>query len=91
MSAVREHLPDVTVPTVPHGGYHLWLRLRDRIDEAQLVGEALRAGVAVMPGKVYFAADPPAPYVRLSYAAPANRDHIGEGVRRLSLALGRLG
>jgi DNA-binding transcriptional MocR family regulator len=90
MSAVREHLPDVVVPTAPHGGYHLWLRLPDRIDEARLVAEALRAGVAVMPGKVYFAADAPAPHVRLSYAAPAHRDQVGEGVRRLSLALGRL-
>jgi DNA-binding transcriptional MocR family regulator len=91
LSAVREHLPEVVVPTVPHGGYHLWLRLPDRIDEAQLVAEALRAGVTVMPGKVYFAADPPAPHLRLSYAAPAHRDQVGEGVRRLSLAYGHLG
>jgi DNA-binding transcriptional MocR family regulator len=90
LSAVREHLPEVVVPTVPQGGYHLWLRLPDRIDEARLVAEALRGGVAVMPGRVYFAADVPAPHVRLSYAAPAHRDQVGEGVHRLSLALARL-
>jgi DNA-binding transcriptional MocR family regulator len=91
VAAVREWLPEVTVATMPTGGYHLWLRLPDRIDETRLVGEALHAGVAAMPGKVYFAADPPAPHLRLSYAAAANREQIGEGVRRLSLALNRLG
>lgn len=90
LAAIREHLPDVLVPTVPHGGYHLWLRLPERVDEARLVAEALHAGVAVLPGRLYFAADPPASHVRLSYAAPAHRDQIGEGVRRLSAALGRL-
>ncbi|HEX4226865.1 MAG TPA: PLP-dependent aminotransferase family protein [Pseudonocardiaceae bacterium] len=91
VAAVREHLPEVAVVTVPHGGYHLWLRLPDRIDETRLVGEALHAGVAAMPGKVYFAADAPGSHLRLSYAAAANREQIAEGVRRLSVALGRLG
>jgi DNA-binding transcriptional MocR family regulator len=91
VAAVREHLPEVAVPTVPHGGYHLWLRLPDRIDETRLVGEALHAGVAAMPGRVYFAADAPGSHLRLSYAAAANREQIAEGVRRLSVALGRLG
>jgi DNA-binding transcriptional MocR family regulator len=91
VAAVREHLPEVTVLTVPDGGYHLWLRLPDRIDENRLVSEALHAGVAAMPGKVYFAADPPAPHLRLSYAAAPSREHIIEGVRRLAIAFGRLG
>jgi DNA-binding transcriptional MocR family regulator len=43
-----------------------------------------------MPGKVYFAADPPAPHLRLSYAAAPSREHIIEGVRRLATAFGRL-
>jgi DNA-binding transcriptional MocR family regulator len=91
MSAVRAHLPDVVVRTVPSGGYHLWLRLPEWVDDAQLVAEALRAGVAVMPGRVYFAADVPAPHVRLSYAAPAHRDQVADGVRRLAAALTRVG
>jgi DNA-binding transcriptional MocR family regulator len=90
VAAVREHLPEITVPTVPEGGYHLWLRLPDRIDENRLVSEALHAGVAAMPGKVYFAADPPAPHLRLSYAAAPSREHITEGVRRLAVAFDRL-
>ncbi|MFB9686794.1 PLP-dependent aminotransferase family protein [Amycolatopsis plumensis] len=91
VSAVRDQLPGVIVPVVPAGGYHLWLRLPDRIDESQLVAEALRAGVAVMPGKVYFATGPPAPHLRLSFAAPATRGQVSEGVHRLADALRRLG
>lgn len=91
VAAVREHLPEVAIATMPAGGYHLWLRLPERIDEGRLVAEALRAGVAAMPGKVYFAADPPAPNLRLSYAAAANREQLTEGVRRLAVALGRIG
>jgi DNA-binding transcriptional MocR family regulator len=90
VGAVREHLPEVAIYTVPDGGYHLWLRLPDRIDENRLVSEALHAGVAAMPGKVYFAADPPGPHLRLSYAAAPSREHITEGVRRLAVAFGRL-
>ena len=91
VGAVAAHLPEVAVPIVPYGGYHLWLRLPDRIDETRLASEALHAGVAVMPGKVYFAADPPAPHLRLSYAAATSPDQIVEGLRRLAAALRRVG
>ncbi|WP_435226931.1 PLP-dependent aminotransferase family protein [Streptomyces sp. Tue6028] len=85
-AALRLRLPELALPHVPSGGYHLWLRLPDGMDEATLVAAALRSGVAVTPGRPYFSAEPPAAHLRLSFAAVANAGEIAEGVRRLRAA-----
>ncbi|QKV91707.1 PLP-dependent aminotransferase family protein [Streptomyces sp. NA02950] len=86
VTAVRRELPDLALPHVPPGGYHLWLRLPRRTDEAALASAALRAGVAVAHGRPYFCAEPPAPHVRLSFASVAGAGELAEGVRRLRTA-----
>ncbi len=85
-AALRLRLPELALPHVPSGGYHLWLRLPDGMDEATLVAAALRSGVALTPGRPYFSAEPPAAHLRLSFAAVANAEEIAEGVRRLRAA-----
>ncbi|MFD9908315.1 PLP-dependent aminotransferase family protein [Streptomyces sp. NPDC059063] len=85
-AALRLHLPELALPHIPAGGYLLWLRLPDGMDELALAAAALRAGVAVAPGRPYFAAEPPAGHVRLSFAALAGTAEIAEGVRRLRTA-----
>ncbi|MFE7899061.1 PLP-dependent aminotransferase family protein [Streptomyces sp. NPDC057424] len=84
--ALARHLPEIALPHVPSGGYHLWPRLPDGADEAALVSAALRAGVAITPGRPYFSAEPPAGHIRLSFAAVAGTGEIAEGVRRLRTA-----
>lgn len=86
-SALLTDLPQLSLPHIPSGGYHLWLRLPDGTDDSALVAAALRAGVAITPGRPYFSAEPPAAHVRLSFAAVAGVGEIGEGVRRLRTAL----
>lgn len=85
-TALALHLPELLLPHVPSGGYHLWLRLPDGTEEPAFTAAALRAGVAVTPGRPYFSAEPPAPHVRLSFAAAAGTEEIAEGVRRLRSA-----
>ncbi|MEU3900370.1 PLP-dependent aminotransferase family protein [Streptomyces sp. NPDC045251] len=85
-SALRLHLPEISLTHIPSGGYHLWPRLPEGTDEAALTAAALRAGVAVTPGRPYFSAEPPAPHLRLSFAAVAGAGEIAEGVRRLRTA-----
>ncbi|MFE4996563.1 PLP-dependent aminotransferase family protein [Streptomyces mirabilis] len=85
-TALRLTLPELALPHVPSGGYHLWLRLPDGADESALVSAALREGVAVAPGRPYFSAEPPAGHVRLSFAAVGGAGEITEGVRRLRAA-----
>ncbi|MEV1022484.1 PLP-dependent aminotransferase family protein [Streptomyces sp. NPDC050264] len=89
-AALALRLPELSVPYIPVGGYHLWARLPDGTDERRLVAGALRAGVAVAPGRPYFAAEPPAPYLRLSFVAVAGTAEITEGVRRLRAACDEL-
>ncbi|WP_280912603.1 PLP-dependent aminotransferase family protein [Streptomyces sp. SAI-208] len=85
-TALRLTLPELALPHVPSGGYHLWLRLPDGTDETALTAAALRAGVAITPGRPYFSAEPPAGHLRLSFAAVAGPQEIHEGVRRLRTA-----
>ncbi|MFB6782788.1 PLP-dependent aminotransferase family protein [Streptomyces sp. NPDC056352] len=92
-TALRLELPGLSLPHIPAGGGSLWLRLPDAEagpDEAALVSAALRAGVAVAPGRPYYCAEPPAAQVRLSFAAVAGAGEIAEGVRRLRTACDRL-
>ncbi|MFF8600476.1 PLP-dependent aminotransferase family protein [Streptomyces sp. NPDC015232] len=86
-AALALHLPELTLPHVPSGGYHLWLRLPDTLPETALLPAAMRAGVAVAPGRPYFSAEPPAGHIRLSFAGVAGPTEIAEGVRRLRAAV----
>ncbi|MDF3299788.1 PLP-dependent aminotransferase family protein [Streptomyces tropicalis] len=85
-AALSRDLPELALPHVPSGGYHLWLRLPDGTDESALGAAALRAGVAVTPGRPYFSAEPPAAHLRLGFAAVGGTAEIAEGVRRLRAA-----
>ncbi|MFF8637730.1 PLP-dependent aminotransferase family protein [Streptomyces pilosus] len=85
-AALRLRLPRLVLPHIPSGGYHLWLRLPEGTAETALTAAALRAGVAVTPGRPYFAAEPTAGHLRVSFAAVAGAGEIAEGVRRLRTA-----
>ncbi|GAA2261303.1 PLP-dependent aminotransferase family protein [Streptomyces amakusaensis] len=89
-AALRRQLPELTLPHLPSGGHHLWLRLPDGADDTLLLAAALRAGVALAPGRPYFCAEPPAGRVRLSFAGVAGGQEIAEGVRRLRTAAGEV-
>ncbi|MEV2277200.1 PLP-dependent aminotransferase family protein [Nocardiopsis sp. NPDC049922] len=83
-AALLRELPGLEQPVSRRGGYHLWLPLPEGADERGVVAEALRSGVAVAPGHVYFPAEPPGPHLRLSFAATAGAHEIDEGVRLLA-------
>lgn len=84
--ALGLHLPELALPHIPFGGYHLWLRLPEGVTESALTVAALRSGVSLTPGRPYFSAEPPAAHIRLSFAAVAGTREIAEGVRRLRSA-----
>ncbi|MGW3247033.1 aminotransferase-like domain-containing protein [Streptomyces sp. NPDC001070] len=92
LAALHHELPDLAATVrVPSGGYQLWLRLPDGSDETVLAAASLRAGTAVAPGRPYFAAEAPAPYIRLSFADTTGTEEIAEGVRRLAAACAETG
>lgn len=85
LAALHRYMPSVAATVrAPAGGYHLWLRLPDGTDETALTAALLRADVAVSPGRPYFAAEAPDPYIRLSFADIAGTEEITEGIHRIA-------
>ena len=85
LAALRRHLPALVPATVPRGGLHLWSRLPAGVDDVALAAAAAAEGVVVFPGRPWYAGEPPAPHLRLTYAAAAP-DRMEEAVRRLARA-----
>jgi DNA-binding transcriptional MocR family regulator len=92
LAALHRDLPGLaTAVRPPTGGYHLWLSLPVGTNENDLAAASLRAGVAISPGRPYFAAEAPAPYVRLSFADNTGADEIAEGIHRIAAACAETG
>ncbi|WP_436530639.1 PLP-dependent aminotransferase family protein [Actinoplanes sp. HUAS TT8] len=85
LGALERHLPALVPAAIPRGGLHLWVRLADGVDDVALAANAAAQGVIVFPGRPWFAAEPPAAHLRLTYAA-APPDLMDEAVRRLARA-----
>jgi DNA-binding transcriptional MocR family regulator len=89
LAALRQHLPDFHCPDPPLGGLHLWVRLPDDLDDVDLATAAAAERVIVFPGRPWYAAEPSAPFLRLTYAA-ASPSVLDEGIRRLARAVAAL-
>jgi DNA-binding transcriptional MocR family regulator len=86
VAALALELPDLALAGVPRGGLHLWVRLPDGSDDEDLTQRAAAAGVVVSAGSRWYPGEPPAPHLRLTYAAePPER--LVEGVARLATVL----
>ncbi|AZM92966.1 PLP-dependent aminotransferase family protein [Streptomyces sp. W1SF4] len=81
--ALRRELPGAELTHLPTGGFQLWVRPGGDGDDAAFTAAALRAGVAVTPGRPYFCAEPPAAHVRLSFAGVSGPGELVEAVQRL--------
>jgi DNA-binding transcriptional MocR family regulator len=67
----------------PAGGGHVWVTLRQALDDAELYRESLAAGVTFVPGAAMLVERPRATHFRLSYAMP-DVEAVREGIRRLA-------
>lgn len=85
--AVRAELPHLAVERVPGGGLHLWLRLPDGLDDTEVASRCARRGLLVSPGTPYYAGEPPAPHLRLTYGGAEVAD-LQRGVTLLAEVLG---
>ncbi len=83
-SALARHMPLGVEWSHPGGGMFVWLTLPRGLDAAQLLTAALaEERVAFVPGAPFFAVEPDAATLRLSYSL-GGPDDIDEGVRRLA-------
>jgi DNA-binding transcriptional MocR family regulator len=76
-------LPDDCSWSAPTGGFFVWLRLPEGLDSKELLPSALRARVAYVPGRAFYADGSGEREMRLSFCFPTS-DSIREGVRRLA-------
>jgi DNA-binding transcriptional MocR family regulator len=86
VAAIREHLPDVRLALVPKGGFVLWLRLPDGVDDVSFARACAARSVQVNPGRAWFPAEPERGFFRLSYAA-VGAEGIRVGIARMGEAL----
>ncbi|WP_289139742.1 PLP-dependent aminotransferase family protein [uncultured Brevibacillus sp.] len=70
----------------PRGGMFLWVTLPEHIDSEKLLAASVKEGVAFVPGKPFYAAEPQANTMRLNYTL-LDRDDTQLAISRLSAAL----
>jgi 2-aminoadipate transaminase len=88
LEALEREFPPGTTWTRPEGGLFVWVGVREGVDTARLLPEALREGVAFVPGAPFFARAPERNYLRLNFSNRP-RELIADGMKRLANAVAR--
>ncbi|MGC5328804.1 PLP-dependent aminotransferase family protein [Brevibacillus sp. SYSU BS000544] len=86
VSALQEHLSEHVTFEVPKGGIHLWCKLLTKVNEFQLMEEALHEGVLFVPGSLLSLQSG---FIRLTYGRTETHQ-IQEGIIKLKKALLRV-
>jgi 2-aminoadipate transaminase len=96
--ALRRHLPEGVTWIRPQGGYFVWIHTPG-VNTAHLLADALRAGVAYVPGRYFYqesgsvhedaASLPGDDWLRLSFSH-LSRDELELGVSRLGALLSKM-
>ena len=88
LESIRKYFPATVKYTIPEGGLFTWVELKDGIDAARLLDEALQEKVAFVPGAPFFPNTHHRNFLRLNYSN-MQEERIVEGIRRLGLVLQR--
>ena len=85
-AALERHMPAGCRWNVPSGGMFFWVELPEGLDAMQLLPHAVERGMAFVPGAAFYAAQPKANTLRLSFVTvPPER--IETGIALLARAL----
>jgi 2-aminoadipate transaminase len=84
--ALERHLGPIAGYVEPLGGGHLWVGLDLDVDERELADEAVRQGVAYVPGGALRVDEHPELHARLSFGY-LEPEQIDEGIRRFGAAI----
>lgn len=79
-------LPEGSTWSKPDGGMFVWVQLPEGYDTAALLEDALRAGVAFVPGYPFYVGKPDPTTMRLSFVTH-RPDEIVVGLQRLAEAI----
>ncbi len=89
LAALVEIAPASLEWTEPQGGFNLWCRLPSGLKARQLMAEAARPRVALVPGEVFYPDGGGQEEMRLNFSCPPVAQ-IEEGIQRLGVALAAL-
>lgn len=83
LKCIDKYLPAGIKHTCPHGGFFIWLELKEGLNAKELLVEAAqRKKVAFVPGGSFFTEGGHGNFIRLSFSFVDN-DQIVEGMKRL--------
>lgn len=85
-SGLQAALGEQLTFSTPQGGMFLWGRFASGVDAAEVLKAAIEQGVMFVPGAAFYSDKADRSTVRLSFAMPSV-EQIGEGVKRLALAV----
>ena len=85
VGALTEYAPSIVFEP-PQGGVVAWAQLPSGTDEMRFVDACRARGVRVGAGRPFWLAEPPSPFVRLSFAG-ANAHTLTSASRRIGAAL----
>lgn len=78
LDALERHFPAEAQWTRPEGGMFIWVTLPKGVDTTRLLARAIEQNVAFVPGAPFFANDPQANTLRLSFVTvPAEKIEAG--------------
>jgi 2-aminoadipate transaminase len=82
LDALSRHFPADVTWNRPEGGMFIWVKLPAQVDSMALLQKAIAANVAFVPGAPFFANEPQANTLRLSFVTVPH-EKIAEGIARL--------
>jgi 2-aminoadipate transaminase len=83
VSRMKQNFPKGTTWTEPEGGLFLWVKVPESISTSALLPEAIKAGIAYVPGKFFFSEKADDSTMRLNFCN-ATSENIEEGIKRLA-------
>jgi 2-aminoadipate transaminase len=88
LDALSRHFPPHVSWNRPQGGMFIWVRLPAHVDSRALLDKAIAQNVAFVPGAPFFANEPQANTLRLSFVT-VPREKIEEGITRLGALISK--
>ncbi|MHB1662697.1 MAG: aminotransferase-like domain-containing protein [Thermoplasmataceae archaeon] len=83
VNALEEEFRDGSTWSKPDGGMFVWLTVADNVDTKQMVGEAIKNGVAYISGQAFSTTGGQKRSMRLNFTYGGD-EQLKEGIRRLS-------
>jgi GntR family transcriptional regulator, regulator for abcA and norABC len=83
VSSLQTYLDDRVNFTIPEGGIHIWCKIKNEVNEIQLLEESIKRGVIYVPGSTMGSEKG---FIRFTFSREKEED-INEGIRRFANAL----